>query len=554
MKRIDRAGRFLCILLTLCLLCACGSNHDDAGNAPEDLAVCIGGSIGTLDPIYAETAQDMTVVNHLYENLMKLAEGKDGTVAAAPAMAKSCETVTNPDGTVTCTFRLRDARWSDGTAVTAGDFVYAWRRLADPAAASPHARLLSVVAGFDAVQTSGDPSFLQVEAVSDDEFAVTLTGVCEWFLTDVCTSTAAMPLRKTVVEKIDEYGGVGMADPAQMVTNGPYRIDAWDDDAVTLAQNPRYAGNEDGPRRIVLRRADDPEAGWALYENGAVDLLAPLTESRLALLAEQEDWQPVAEPVTTALLFNTDKGLFTDPTVRQAFQLTVDRAALAETAGAGTRPAGGLVPPCVPDPDAEDGSFRSHGGDLVNVSDVNSGADSDAALALLAENGYDIDMGWASAQLLHPDTAYHAAVARALAARWSAILQAAVTPVAMPEEELSAALSAGDYAMALTDITGFANDAYAFLERWETGHPLNVTGYSNSAFDTLLSVIRSIGDDSARRGCLHDAESLLLEDCPLTPLLFSVTDHEVRENLTGIVRDARGFFRLTDVRYAEEAN
>lgn len=75
----------------------------------------------------------------------------------------------------------------------------------------------------------------------------------------------------------------------------------------------------------------------------------------------------------------------------------------------------------------------------------------------------------------------------------------------------------------------------------------NVLGYANSAYDTLMSIIASASDSAARMGCLHDAEELLLGDYALTPLYTTVTADQLRENLTGVCRDPRGWFSFTSV-------
>lgn len=91
---------------------------------------------------------------------MKLSRGENGSIQAAPAVAKSYAVEDNLDGTETYTFTLRqNARWSDGKAVTAHDFVYAWQRLADPATGSPHAALLDVVAGYSQARESRTEAF-----------------------------------------------------------------------------------------------------------------------------------------------------------------------------------------------------------------------------------------------------------------------------------------------------------------------------------------------------------------------------------------------------------
>ena len=134
-------------------------------------------------------------------------------------------------GPVSYTHLLRTAKWSDGQRVKAGDFVYAWRRLVDPASHSPYANLLSVVSGYQEARAEKDPSLLQVSAPSDSVFEVTLNGNFDWFLREVCTSPATMPLRQDVVQRLkavsythlDVYkrqvvggGGENSAPPASM--------------------------------------------------------------------------------------------------------------------------------------------------------------------------------------------------------------------------------------------------------------------------------------------------------------------------------------------------
>lgn len=543
------AAALLTAIFMLSLLSGCREETpQQKAVVPEELSVCLGPAPKTLDPAYATELQDKTILSHLYENLMKLSVDENGNPTSVPAMAKSYEEEKNVDGSVTYTFRLRNAKWSDGTAVTAEDFVYAWQRLADPATASPHQKLLSIVKGYDEVQSSGDVTALQVEAKNNSTFTVTITGTCEWFLTDVCTAAATSPLRKQVIQQLQESDTSSWeANYTEMVCNGPYCLEAVSLSFLTLGQNERYTENDDGPKTIRIIFAATPEEGWALYEEGKVDFLAELPESQLKVLAENPQWTPLAKPTTCLLLFNTRTESLSDPLVRQALQLAIDRSALSALAGASYLPASGLVSSSVPDADASAACFRAHGGDLVNIDPANIASNRADAQQLLYGAGYDMDFPLAALQLLHPDTERHGAAARELADTWAATLNVSVTPVAMEEAQLKEALSAGQFSLAITDFTAYANDAQSFLESWSTGDPANVVGYSNSAFDTLLAVIRSASDDAARRGCLHDAESLLLEDCPLTPLYFSGTAYALRDGLTGLVRNPLGSFCFSDI-------
>ena len=167
---MKRRIRWTALVLAVCLLAltGCAQQRDTM-----TLRVCLDSAPATLDPAMAATDAERTVVSHLFENLMKLSRGENGSIQAAPAVAKSYAVEDNLDGTETYTFTLRqNARWSDGKAVTAHDFVYAWQRLADPATGSPHAALLDMVAGYSQAREKQDGSLLQVSAPDDFTFVV----------------------------------------------------------------------------------------------------------------------------------------------------------------------------------------------------------------------------------------------------------------------------------------------------------------------------------------------------------------------------------------------
>lgn len=126
-------------------------------------------------------------------------------------------------------------------------------------------------------------------------------------------------------------------------------------------------------------------------------------------------------------------------------------------------------------------------------------------------------------------------------------LHVKVTPVGVTEQELWAALRSGDYDLAGTDLSAVGNDAECFLMKWTSDSQDNVIGYENSAYDTLMSIIARAEEGAARMGCLHDAEALLLSDHVLAPLYTEGTAWDLRDTLTGLVRDARGWFSFAGV-------
>ena len=347
---------------------------DGGGGGSAGAGRVRGETPATYDPIYAEEPGEQTVLNHLYENLMRLEQDENGQTVAVNGAARSVDVKENADGTVTYTFRLRDGKWSDGVDVKAGDFVYAWQRLADPAAGSAYAPLLSIISGYDEARASGDMSLLGVEAKNNSTFVVTLNGQYDWFLREVCTSIATMPLRQDVVTRLKQEADQANAalsdeeavnrwwsDPTRLVTNGPYVVSAREDTSLVLGENTAYGKKLTGPTELTFRFGDTATA-QILYDQGVVDALWPLSEEQMAeMKTADENWQ--TEPVleTYSVLFNCDR--LEDEQIRKALSLAIDRSALAELAGVTAQAAAGLVPPGVPEGEED---FRTTGGNLLD--------------------------------------------------------------------------------------------------------------------------------------------------------------------------------------------
>lgn len=547
-------------LLLAAALCVSALAGCARGGDAMSLSVCVGGAPEELDPIYATEPADQTILVHLYENLMRKTAGASGATVTN-GVAKSATSEENTDGTVTWTFQLRGAEWSDGREVLAGDFVYAWQRLADPANDSPFASLLSVVAGYDEVRETGDVSLLQVTAEDDSTLVVVLNGKYDWFLEEVCTAPATMPLRQDLLtgesaaEETAEDGAEAAeaaeaapwwSDVVGLVTNGPYQVSGYEaGESLTLETSGTYHSDVSGPGTLTFRFADTAEEGQALYDAGTVDFLGVLPEEQMASLVEAESRALTPELGTWAVVFNCAQDTLMDARVRRALSLVIDRTAAAEAAGVTARAAEGLIPPGVPESDEAD--FRTSGGDLLD-NDPNHRADlQEEARALLTEAGYVSVQDLGELEYLYVDEGSNGAVAQTLVSAWQSALGLRVTARAVTEEELSAALEEGTFSLAGIEIRALGNDAECFLRQWSSTGGENVSRYANSAYDTLLSVIAGAEDETARLGCLHDAEALLLEEGAVAPLYTTVTAWTLRDSLTGLVRDGRGWFSFAGV-------
>lgn len=549
-----RMKRWAAVLLAAILwagtLTGCGKKEEEL-----TLSVCAGESVETFDPAYVSSSAENTVVGNLYENLMRLTCDVNGVTTVTEGMAKRVNVEENFDGTQTYTFYLRNARWSDGKEVKADDFVYAWRRLADPRTLSPNASLLSVVQGYQAVRDGEDPSKLAVNAKNETTLEVILTGKYEWFLSDVCTAPATSPLRQDVVQTLKEAGQAAIKsepegtaplkwwhDPVQLVTNGAYQAFGYEaGTSLDLKRNENYYGST-GNDGLHVVFAENSEDAWALYEAKEVDFVNELPTEQIQELQDGGQWSATPNLATYTVLFNAAQHPFDDPALRKALSLAVDRQELSKLAGVTALPAQGLVPYGVPGDKKED--FRTAGGDLLAVKVEDYQESCKLAKDLLLQSSYK---NGEQLEYLYVDEGTAGQVAQELANQWGTVLDVQIRLRAVSKEELQAALKNGEYSLAAISAAATVNDAEAFLMPFTTRSPENVVSYASGVYDTLMSIIDSASDNAARLACMHDAEALLLDDNVVCPLYFDGTAWKLRERYTGLCRDARGWFIFSGI-------
>lgn len=518
---MKRRIRWTALVLAVCLLAltGCAQQRDTM-----TLRVCLDSAPATLDPAMAATDAERTVVSHLFENLMKLSRGEDGSIQAAPAVAKSYAVEDNLDGTETYTFTLRqNARWSDGQTVTAHDFVYAWQRLADPATGSPHAALLNMVAGFDQVQARQDGSLLQVSAPDVFTFVVKLSYKCAYFLTDVCAGTATMPVRG-VAERED-----WSLHSETLLTDGPYRATGWDETGLTaLAADGYYDARRLGPDVLEFRFETDGQKRAELVEHGDVDFAMNLPEGDTS--------DPY--PQTTVLLLNQRAESLENESLRRALSLVIDRSALVE--GLSCDAAEGIVPPGLRN--TMGGDFRQGSGSLIDNEPDNYEALCQQAKTLLEEAGGVKAAGQIT--LLYDSTDETAAqTAAAVQDAWKQKLGLIAILRGATAQELADALNQGEFMVALTTVTADRGDASGLLSLWESGN-----GYFYStAYDMLLRAADASGHVEVRDAYLEDAEAMLVEDGWVIPLYYVHRHSGLAQQLTAPLYDGTGVYRFSAV-------
>ena len=212
-------------------------------------------SVKSLDPQLISSVEDSDVARGLFEGLFN--EDGDGNLVPAGAVS-----FTVSDDKLTYTFKLRpESKWSDGTPVTAADYVYGWQRLVDPALASEYAYYLELaqVKNAAAITAGTTPaSELGVKAVDDLTLEVTLDNPIPYF-TKMLTNTSTFPAPKAAIEKF----GADWTKPENIVTNGAYLLKDFVDGEkyVELGCRQRHHVARHSPCDQRRRRGPDPLSG-----------------------------------------------------------------------------------------------------------------------------------------------------------------------------------------------------------------------------------------------------------------------------------------------------
>ena len=374
------------------------------------LSVQVGPDPETIDPALNSAVDGGNMLLHSFECL--LAVDEEGKLI--PGQAESWET--SEDG-LTWTFTLRDGlKWSDGSDLTANDFVYSWKRVCDPMVAAPYAEtVLGMVAGFNEA-VAGDLDALQVEATDDKTLVVTLSSPCSYF-----GSLAAFATLSPVQQATVEANGDAWATAAETyISNGPFYVSEWVPGShILMSKNPYY-WNADAIKLdgIKWNLIEDANASYSAYQTGEVLMIKDVPTEEIPSLEGNGEF--FVDPIigTYYLSLNTQKAPFDDAKVRKALSLAIDRDYVANTLMQGTySPASNFMGPGWIDTDGSQFIDNANGGKPY-IDTTTYEANLEEAKALLEEAGYPGGEGFPSITYSTNDAGYHKVVAEYLQQAW----------------------------------------------------------------------------------------------------------------------------------------
>ncbi len=481
-----------------------------------------GTEVGTLDPHLATGQPEHMIFSAIFEGLV--APAVDNPDANAPGVASSWES----SDFIHWTFHLRpEAQWSDGTPLTAHDFVWSYERMLTPALIAQYSSMLYPLKNAEEFNTGKITDFSQVgiKAKDDHTLELTLTGPMPYVL-GMMKHYSWFPVPRHVIEKFGKATDreSRWTRAGNLVGNGPFRLKEWRyTHSTTVERNPHYwdAASVKLNEIVFLPIKSDATEERAFRDG---QLHATMTMPLPQIPEYRRNRQDVfhEDPLLSVYFYriNTTKPPLNDKRVRRALALAVDREGLIRNVlRGGQKPAVGLTP---------HPSFLGYS-DAPQVLKF----DPAEARRLLAEAGFPDGKGFPKFDILINTSEGHKTIAEAIQAMWAEHLH---IPVGIHNQDWGVYLESQrrlDYSVCRAGWVGDYPDPFTFLSIWKTDDGNNETGWSSPAYDALLAKSTVEPDPKTRFAMLGQAESILLEDLPIIPVYWYVHTYLLRPEVKG---------------------
>ena len=543
----------LTLLLALCLVCTgvfagCGSKEEkaeapqtiddiegeeaeapaeEAGEAAladaQEMVFVLNNEPDTIDPTITNNSFATPFLINCFEGLVTYDE--NGEVVPGNAESWEC----NDDLTV-YTFHLRDGlKWSDGSPLTANDYVYSALRVLDPATGAQYVNMISdyVVNGTEYYAGTASAEEVGVKALDDLTLEFTLVAPCPYFV-DLVSMWVYVPVQEATVEA---NGDKWTASADTYIGNGPFKVtEIKMGESYVLEKNENYWDAENVTLdKLTYRYILDVSTALTAYENGEVDGVRTIPSSDMARLkAENAGVQTVGSYGTVYYDINCSKEPYDNPLVRKALCLAIDREALINNvAQLDAQPAFSFYAPGY----VVDGKDLTEGRSDFGLS---ANADVEAAQAALAEAGYPNGEGFPTVQLSFYSDDNVKKIAEAIKEMWEQNLGIKVEVSSADWAVFYDAVQNGNYEVAAMGWSADYVNPMSFLPLLYTDDVTNNSFYSNPDYDAIVDQVKAEKDPSKFAELVKQADELVSADYPVLPLYYKSNNYLIKDYIQGV--------------------
>ncbi|EOC6298163.1 peptide pheromone-binding protein TraC [Enterococcus faecalis] len=514
---------FLGIGLLPLVLASCGINtatknsQDVTEKKVEQVATLTAGTpVQSLDPATAVDQTSITLLANVMEGLYRLDEKNQ----PQPAIAAGQPKVSNNGKTYTIVIR-DGAKWSDGTQITASDFVAAWQRVVDPKTASPNVELFSAIKNAKEIASGKQvKDTLAVKSIGEKTLEIELVEPTPYF-TDLLSLTAYYPVQQKAIK---EYGKDYGTSKKAIVTNGAFNLTILEgvgtSDKWTISKNKEYWDQKDvSMDKINFQVVKEINTGINLYNDGQLDD-APLAGEYAKQYKKDKEYSTTLMANTMFLEMNQtgENKLLKNKNVRKAISYAIDRDSLVEKLlDNGSIPSVGVVPEKMAYNPKTKKDFANEKLVEYNKKQARTYWETVKSKDSVSEK-LELD-------ILVGDGEFEKKAGEFLQGQLEENLEGLkvnITPV--PANVFMERLTKKDFAISLSGWQADYADPISFLANFETNSPLNHGGYSNKNYDELIK------DTSSKRWQeLKKAEKIVIDDAGVIPV-FQVGIARLQKN------------------------
>ena len=579
----------LSVLLAVVMLLGCMACLSACGGKTTGMTLNVGAYPDTIDPALNSAVDGATYIIHAFAGLVGYEQDENGKLVLVAQCAKELpKGVKNDNGSTSYTFELRDGlKWSDGSDLTAEDFVYAWNRAADPLTAADYGYMFEVIGGYadvtavddDGKRTKPDAKLDVVASEDGKKLTVTLPIDVPYFH-ELCAFPAYMPVKKSVVEA----DGDAWATKAETyICNGPYRVTSFTQTELVMEKNKHYFdADKVVSDKLTFAFNDDDASLLANYKNGTYLFIDSVPNDEITTLQEEykNEFFVEGQLGTYYISFNVnDKALakFTQEEkakIRTALGLMIDRNYIAEEIGqAGQVPAAGFVAMGLTEPDGAEyiskNGPKGDGKGYYSIAKDDYKANCDEAIKLFTEVANSSKQftvadgklsGFPTLEYITNEGTSHKAVAEYLQACWKNY----GIEMTVSEQEWATFLNTrkeGNYSVARNGWLGDYNDPISFLDMWITdsgnndsqfgrGDHATYKGYSYNgqdnltwaeSYDKIIAEVKASNDANKRFELMHRAEDILMTTGAICPIYYYTDIYMCSESIDGFFSSPLGF-------------